>query len=99
MPRPTVALAWGSMSMSRAGYPASATQAARLTAVVVLPTPPFWLAIAKTVPIDCVLTVLVGAVGTCCGVGVRAVVYRGRFRAMPGRLGNPRGVSVTFEYT
>ena len=34
------------MSISSDSYPASAMQAARLTAVVVLPTPPFWLAIA-----------------------------------------------------
>ncbi len=46
MPRPRVALACGSMSTSSVAYPASAMQAATFTAVVVLPTPPFWLAIA-----------------------------------------------------
>ncbi len=45
-PRPTVALACGSMSTSSVSYPASAMHAATLTAVVVLPTPPFWFAIA-----------------------------------------------------
>src|SRR5579875_3526982 len=49
-PRPRVAFACASMSMSSDSYPASATHAARLTAVVVLPTPPFWFAIAYTVP-------------------------------------------------
>ena len=45
-PSPSVALACGSMSTSRVSKPASAMQAATLTAVVVLPTPPFWFAIA-----------------------------------------------------
>ena len=47
MPRPVVALAWGSQSTSNVSFPAVARAAARLTAVVVLPTPPFWLAIQK----------------------------------------------------
>src|SRR3954454_6922592 len=34
--------------MSRTGAPAIASAAARLTAVVVLPTPPFWFATART---------------------------------------------------
>src|SRR6476620_9110855 len=41
-----VELAWGSRSMRSVGLPRSASAAARLMAVVVLPTPPFWLAIA-----------------------------------------------------
>ena len=40
-PSATVALHCGSRSTSSVGYPASAIEAARLTAVVVLPTPPF----------------------------------------------------------
>ena len=40
-PRPVVAFACGSRSISSTGVPASATQAAMLMAVVVLPTPPF----------------------------------------------------------
>src|ERR1700740_1961474 len=43
-----VALAWGSRSISKTRLPFSAKQAERFTAVVVLPTPPFWLAIAKS---------------------------------------------------
>ena len=51
MPTPLVALPCGSMSMSRVGRSATATLAAAFTLVVVLPTPPFWLAIAYTRPI------------------------------------------------
>src|SRR5580693_7751296 len=47
-PTALVALAWGSRSMSNTRLPFSARQAERFTAVVVLPTPPFWLAIAKS---------------------------------------------------
>src|SRR5581483_2172561 len=49
MPRALVALAWGSRSTSRVWIFFSARAAPRLTAVVVLPTPPFWLAMVKTV--------------------------------------------------
>ena len=41
MPRWVVAWAWGSRSMTQTRRPHSARAAARLTAVVVLPTPPF----------------------------------------------------------
>src|SRR5882672_1285347 len=47
-PRPPVELAWGSQSMSSVGRPSRAMEAARLMAVVVLPTPPFWLTTAMT---------------------------------------------------
>ena len=43
-----VLLAWGSRSMRRVFFCRSANAAARLIAVVVLPTPPFWLAIDMT---------------------------------------------------
>src|SRR5918999_6450137 len=46
MPRPLVALPCGSMSTTRTRYPSLARNAAMLTTVVVLPTPPFWLATA-----------------------------------------------------
>src|ERR1700730_17610132 len=39
-----VALAWESQSTRRVGCSEAARQAAKLTAVVVLPTPPFWFA-------------------------------------------------------
>ena len=48
MPTPAVRFACGSMSTSRTLKPSSASAPARLIAVVVLPTPPFWLAIAIT---------------------------------------------------
>src|SRR5438045_3930970 len=44
-----VAFACGSRSTRRVWTFFSASAAARLTAVVVLPTPPFWLAMVKTV--------------------------------------------------
>ena len=47
-PRPEVALACGSASSSRTFLPSRASEAARLMAVVVLPTPPFWFASAIT---------------------------------------------------
>src|SRR5690554_1425480 len=48
MPNPLEALAWGSRSTRSVRRSETANEAARLTAVVVLPTPPFWLATAKT---------------------------------------------------
>src|SRR5579862_4819417 len=47
-PLPMVALPCGSRSMSRTRRLVAAREAARLTAVVVLPTPPFWFAMAMT---------------------------------------------------
>src|SRR5450756_485292 len=44
-----VLLAWGSRSTSRVGLPRRDSAAARLIAVVVLPTPPFWFAIATII--------------------------------------------------
>ena len=48
MPSAVLALPCGSRSMTRVFRPCSASAAATLTAVVVLPTPPFWLAIVNT---------------------------------------------------
>src|SRR5215831_12972894 len=48
MPSPVLALPWGSRSTSSTWSPTAARAVARLIAVVVLPTPPFWLAMAKT---------------------------------------------------
>ncbi len=50
MPAPEVALACGSMSTSSVRRSAAARLAQRLTAVVVLPTPPFWLVTAMIFP-------------------------------------------------
>src|ERR1700759_4559696 len=46
-PSPEVALACGSMSTTSTRWPACAIEAARFTVVVVLPTPPFWFAMAR----------------------------------------------------
>src|SRR4030095_10307355 len=50
-PTPDVAFPWGSASTSRTRCPQEAITAARLTAVVVFPTPPFWLATAMDLAI------------------------------------------------
>src|SRR5262249_2842438 len=50
-PRPLVAFDCGSQSMRSVFTSAAANDEARLMAVVVLPTPPFWLATAITRPI------------------------------------------------
>src|SRR4051812_48093207 len=50
-PRPPVELAWGSQSMRSVGSPSRAMAAAKLMAVVVLPTPPFWLTTAMTLDV------------------------------------------------
>src|ERR1700744_834360 len=47
MPRPVEALPWGSMSSTRVGSPTAARAVPKLMAVVVLPTPPFWLATTR----------------------------------------------------
>src|ERR1700733_1923341 len=52
-PRPLVEFDCGSQSTSSVFTSAAAKDAARLMAVVVLPTPPFWLATAMTRPMDC----------------------------------------------
>src|SRR5690606_971001 len=48
MPLPMVALPCGSRSTSNTRFFCNARLAARLIAVVVLPTPPFWFAIQNT---------------------------------------------------
>src|SRR5262245_46397349 len=48
MPKALVAFAWGSRSIKRVGRSEAANEAARFTAVVVFPTPPFWLTTATT---------------------------------------------------
>src|SRR3984885_7924744 len=48
MPRPVEALPCGSRSTIRTSSPIAASAVPRLIAVVVLPTPPFWLATART---------------------------------------------------
>ena len=50
-PNPLVILPCGSKSIANTFFLLSAKQAARLIAVVVFPTPPFWFAIAIILPI------------------------------------------------
>src|SRR5581483_3446378 len=48
MPRPVEAFPCGSLSISSTRSPTAARAVPRLMAVVVLPTPPFWLATTST---------------------------------------------------
>src|SRR5579871_6439379 len=48
MPKPVLALPCGSRSTTRTRFWVAASAVARLIVVVVLPTPPFWFAIAMT---------------------------------------------------
>src|ERR1700682_681630 len=52
-PTPVVVFPCGSMSTTRTRRPSSASDAPRFTAVVDLPTPPFWLTIAITRAVVC----------------------------------------------
>src|SRR6266540_6366726 len=49
-PTPLLAFPWGSTSRRRTILPARQRLPARLTTVVVLPTPPFWLATVMATP-------------------------------------------------
>src|SRR6266436_2206023 len=77
MPTPLVAFPWGSASSSSVRRSAIAREAARLTAVVVLPTPPFWLAIATMwamkglIPVSTCWTIIYGYYRIACQVGHR----------------------------
>src|SRR5262245_27722185 len=51
IPTPELAFDCASRSISNVRMSAAASDAARLIAVVVFPTPPFWLAIATILPI------------------------------------------------
>ena len=53
IPCDIVRLPWGSMSTHSTRWPSSANAAARFSVVVVLATPPFWLANAMTFALGC----------------------------------------------
>src|SRR2546421_11124890 len=72
IPMPLVACACGSPSTSKTCIPDKASAAERLTAVVDLPPPPFWFAIAITRPIN--QTLIRGR----CGSSLRAFRLTGR---------------------
>ena len=59
-PNPLVIFPCGSRSIVKTFFPASAKQEARLIAVVVLPTPPFWLAIAIILLIIILISFFIG---------------------------------------
>src|SRR5690606_31436547 len=52
-PSPDPALPWGSRSMRRVRRSAAAKDAARFTAVVVFPTPPFWFEMERILGTNC----------------------------------------------
>src|SRR5688572_4729169 len=58
-----VLFAWGSRSISSVRLPRRARAAARLMAVVVFPTPPFWFAIATIIRGAGILTAFYGIAG------------------------------------
>ena len=88
-PAPLDAFPWGSASMSRVFCSATASDAARLTAVVVLPTPPFWFAMAMIRPtfapvegrevyLRVALIAISGLVGLMFSAGMFHVKHPGR---------------------
>ena len=68
------AFPWGSSSMTRTRSPPEASAAARLTALVVLPTPPFWFATAM-------IRVLVGTLNLASPIDSRRFISSARLRA------------------
>src|SRR5258708_1696017 len=83
-PTPLDRFPCGSTSTSRTRRPASAREAARLIVVVVLPTPPFWLATARKRPIYVIRPNRVDLVlGTCDERKDRENPSRGQCRSVP----------------
>ena len=80
-----MALPCGSRSTTRTRKPSSASAAPRLTVVVVLPTPPFWLAIAMTAGRSC------GSPPASPGLAPRARLVQPP--AGPGRASPRRGAT------
>src|SRR2546430_6236147 len=68
MPSPLVLLDWGSMSITSTWAPRSASAAPRFITVVVLPTPPFWLATAMIRGVDINMLGLTWGNSTTCRV-------------------------------
>src|SRR3989344_7640887 len=85
-PRPVEALPWGSMSTISTRLPMAARAVPRLMAVVVLPTPPFWLDTART-RAGSLLVLGAGTSNTpdCHDAAARVALRRGQFSVeMPG---------------
>src|ERR1017187_1016263 len=96
-PSPPVALDCGSQSISSVGRPSSASAAARLIAVVVLPTPPFWFTTAITLDVATAVATA-AAMAAATAVGPEAIfdcdwrsgtVQQEAYRAM-GARGKPQ---------
>lgn len=106
-PRPEVELAWGSRSTRSVRWPSSARAAPRLIAVVVLPTPPFWLTtamiggvvVANILGLGCSSDAISGGIcsdsrrdlGRCLAALLRAHVARAGYRVAPARFCRPAG--------
>src|ERR1039458_5301502 len=95
-PRPEEALAWGSQSTRRTLRPSRARHAARLMAVVVLPTPPFWFTRPTILPMAFQSKTAAGSRVCTCVVGNGAKMWKaavsGRRRWGATRWGG-RGLS------
>src|SRR5208282_2698212 len=85
-PSPLVEFDWGSQSTSSVLTSAAASEAARLMAVVVLPTPPFWLATAMTRPMI--------LFSRCCGPEYANASAKSMPIAVQNVTSVPRGTSA-----
>src|ERR1700761_8570185 len=89
MPRPVDALPCGSRSITSVGSPTAASAVPRLIAVVVLPTPPFWLATTRTRGRLTVFRLLAGS-DICDAPDFENDPIRVRQACVPDRLNLPR---------
>src|SRR3954447_8423235 len=90
MPRPVDALPCGSRSTISTFSPIAASAVPRLMAVVVLPTPPFWLARARTRGLTAV-SVMRAAPGEAKVLERQVITKIYRFDARRTRTIRPRG--------
>src|SRR5216684_3510475 len=84
-PKPLVEFDCGSQSTSSVLTSAAASEAARLMAVVVLPTPPFWLATAMTRPMILFLCVAGRICEPVYEINARFCANRGMFHVEHSR--------------
>src|ERR1700694_805476 len=104
-PRPLVEFDCGSQSTSSVLTSAAASEAARLMAVVVLPTPPFWLATAMTRPMILFLCVARRICERVCEINARLWcksrrvfhVEHSNLFFQPRRVGRPNSVRAMFH--
>ena len=91
MPSPEVAFAWGSASISSTFFSNTPNEAAKLTVVVVFPTPPFWFAIAMILPI---IRLLLGGKNTIIYAAVETILLTGSEQPAGGALKFVNGLGV-----